>query len=105
MMRCLVVFARRALILGVLAGTGLFAANTVAMEMPLIAEGCIVCHGPAGKGAGAIPPIVGMERRAFIELWQKLRDGVIPSSIMGRITRGFDAVEVGAIADAFAHSQ
>lgn len=69
---------------------------------PNVAQGCAGCHGQAGAGEGAIPPIAGYDRDAFIAVWEEFRANERPATIMNRIARGYSDEEVAALADYFA---
>ena len=54
-----------------------------------IAQACSGCHGPYGRGHGAIPSIAGMPESEFIQKMQAFRAGQRPASVMDRIARGY----------------
>jgi sulfide dehydrogenase cytochrome subunit len=55
------------------------------------ASSCSGCHGSAS-------PIAGHDAKQIIEALTAFRSGARPSTVMGRITKGFDAEELGEIA-------
>lgn len=70
----------------------------VALVISLSASGpppgalaCSGCHGAAS-------PIVGRDVKEMTETLSGFRSGARESTVMGRITKGFDMTELGAIA-------
>ena len=55
----------------------------------LIAANCAVCHDPAGAGAGDIAKFNEQTPKQIAENMRAFRDGKKPSTIMGRITKGY----------------
>jgi cytochrome c553 len=55
------------------------------------ASSCSGCHGAAS-------PIAGRDAKDMTEALIAFRSGARPSTVMGRITKGFDDPELGAIA-------
>lgn len=68
---------------------------------PLIAQGCIGCHGQAGAGGGTVPKIAGYNRDVFIAQWKAFRDKQRPATIMDRVATGYTDAEVALLADYF----
>ena len=65
----------------------------------LIAANCAVCHGQAGAGAGDIVKINEQSARQIAENMRAFRDGKKPSTIMGRITKGYTDPQIDAVAN------
>ena len=65
----------------------------------LIAANCAVCHGPAGAGAGDIAKINEQTPAQITENMRAFRDGKKPSTIMGRITKGYTDAQIAAVAN------
>jgi sulfide dehydrogenase cytochrome subunit len=63
----------------------------VAAAPPPGASSCSGCHGAAS-------PIAGRDAKEMTETLAAFRAGARPSTVMGRIAKGFDAEELGAIA-------
>jgi cytochrome c553 len=97
----------RALAVPALAGAGLLAgvlcapAGAQAPQPPLIAQGCIGCHGQAGAGSGSVPKIAGYNRDLFIAQWAAFRAKQRPATIMDRVATGYTDAEVALLADYF----
>jgi cytochrome subunit of sulfide dehydrogenase len=88
--------------LAILAFTPSHSALAEPLPTPNVAQGCAGCHGQAGSGEGAIPPIAGYDRDAFVAVWAEFRANERPATIMNRIARGYSDEEVAALADYFA---
>ena len=97
----------RHLLLPVLASALLLAglaegAPARAADAPPGASSCTGCH-TAGKIADSvIPRIAGRKSAEIATAMREYRSGAWPSSVMGRIAKGFDDSQIGAIAAWFA---
>jgi len=80
----------------------LLAAAPAGAQAPLVAEGCLGCHGPGGAGAGGIPAIAGRDAAELRAQMAAFRANERPATIMGRIARGYTEAEIAAAADHFA---
>ncbi|MBB4287855.1 c-type cytochrome [Roseospira goensis] len=92
-----------ALIAGGLAfGAPLLAAAQEAAGDPTVevmAGACTFCHGPDGNGLGAATPsIAGLPVETFEYMMQSYREDMNPSTVMGRIARGYDDEQITALA-------
>jgi cytochrome c553 len=72
---------------------------------PLVAQGCLGCHGPNGAGMGPVPALAGRDAAELRALMQAFRDGTRPATIMDRIARGYTEAELAAAVDHFAGSR
>ncbi len=70
-------------------------------QPPLIAQGCVGCHGQAGAGSGSVPRIAGYNRDRFIAQWAAFRAKQRPATIMDRVATGYKDAEVATLADYF----
>jgi sulfide dehydrogenase cytochrome subunit len=69
-----------------------------AAEPPPGASSCSGCH-PAGANAQTpVPPIRGRDPAEIVAAMQAFRSGERPSTVMGRIAKGFSGDETRAIA-------
>ena len=67
-----------------------------------LADTCAGCHGTDGASGGpGTPSISGLSAPYFTELMAGFKSGEIPSTIMGRISKGYNAAEVKAMAAHF----
>lgn len=68
----------------------------------LLGGGCTGCHGPAGVTAGAaIPSIAGLDKIYFARVMVQFKNDERPSTIMGRIARGYSDSELRTMARQF----
>ena len=93
---------------GVLALAGALAAGAgasrpaVAAEAPPGASSCTGCHAARPLVDSSIPRIAGRKASDIVEFMRNYRSGAWPSSVMGRIAKGFDDQQTEAIAAWFA---
>lgn len=68
-----------------------------------LAGACQGCHGVTGTGSNGIPTIARQHTRGqFIAMMDGFRANRQPSTVMGRITRGYTDAEIAALATHFA---
>lgn len=92
----------RRLALTALAGAFLLAGAAEAAEPPPGASSCTGCHAPMKVADSVIPRISGRKASDIATAMREYRSGTWPSSVMGRIAKGFDDAQVDAIAAWFA---
>ncbi len=69
----------------------------------MLANTCAGCHGTNGASQGpATPTIAGLSPEYFEEVMEGFKSGEIPSTIMGRIAKGYTKEEIKAMAEYFA---
>lgn len=90
---------------GLLAGAAMLgssAAEAGGISAEMLANTCAGCHGTAGVSAGpAMPTIAGMPAPYLKTVMADFRSGKRPSTIMGRLAKGYSDEEVALIADVF----
>ena len=86
----------RILLLGVLVLAGANAAVTAGA--PPGASSCSVCHALSISVNTPVPRIQGRQSAEIIAALQAFRTGERPSTVMGRIAKGFSDDEIQAIA-------
>jgi sulfide dehydrogenase cytochrome subunit len=69
-----------------------------AAEAPPGASSCSGCHAPRQVADSVIPHIAGRSAADIANAMRRYRSGAWPSSVMGRITKGFDDAQIDAIA-------
>jgi cytochrome c553 len=90
------------LLLPVLVGASLLTGPARAADAPPGASSCSGCHA-AGKGTDShIPRIAGHSAADIAKMLRDYRSGALPSSVMGRIAKGFDDQQIDALAAWFA---
>lgn len=68
----------------------------------MLANTCAGCHGTIGHSAGeTMPSLAGLDERYFVKTMQDFKSGARPSTIMGRLARGYSDNELKALADFF----
>ena len=73
-----------------------------AAEAPPGASSCTGCHAPTRIADSVIPRIAGRKATEITTAMREFRSGARPSSVMGRIAKGFDDQQTDAIAAWFA---
>ena len=74
-----------------------------AVDGEMLAQSCMGCHGSFGASvAGPMPTIGGQNEGYLIEAMKTFKDGSRPSTIMGRLAKGYTEAEVAAMAKYFA---
>lgn len=69
----------------------------------MLANTCAGCHGSNGASQGpATPTIAGLSKDYFVEVMQGYASGAIPSTIMGRIAKGYSEEESMLMAEFYA---
>ena len=92
---------RRSLLSG-LAGILMLAGPASAADAPPGASSCTGCHAPKKVADSVIPHIAGRKAADIVTFMREYRSGAWPSSVMGRIAKGFDDQQIDAIAAWFA---
>ncbi|MES9964981.1 MAG: c-type cytochrome [Candidatus Sedimenticola sp. 20ELBAFRAG] len=92
--------------LALAASSAAIAADKVAPKLKMgasdsmLANTCAGCHGTNGASQGpAAPTISGLSKDYFIETMQGFANGEIPSTIMGRIAKGYNEDEITQMAN------
>lgn len=98
-------YVRLALLVAVLVLPGMAAADPVVRRGAALANACAACHGPDGQSQGAIPAINNVPVEDFIAALQAFRTEARQGTVMNRIARGLDEVDIAAVAAYFAALQ
>jgi cytochrome c553 len=94
---------RHRLLLPVLASALLLASPVRALDAgPPGASSCTGCHAAKQIPDSVIPRIAGRKASDIVQVMREYRSGAWPSSVMGRIAKGFDDQQIDAIAAWFA---
>ena len=78
--------------------TGLLASAAAAAEPPPGASSCSGCHPKTASAETKAPPLRGQNPADIVAAMQAFRSGERPSTVMGRIAKGFSDEEIRAIA-------
>ncbi len=73
-----------------------------AADAPPGAGSCTGCHATQRIADSVIPRIAGRKAADIVQFMHEYRSGAWPSSVMGRIAKGFDDAQIDAIAAWFA---
>ena len=97
---------RLALLTGCLALGSSLSGTTLAVSVAspaMLSNTCNGCHGTDGSSAGASnPTIAGLSVDYFETAMKQFRSGERPSTIMGRLAKGYSDEQLKAMAEAFA---
>ena len=74
-------------------------ASAQSVNAALVAANCAVCHGQGGAGAGDLPALNNSSSAQIAENMKAMRDGKKPSTIMGRIAKGYTDAQIDAVAN------
>jgi len=92
----------RRLLLPALVSALLLAGPAQAAEAPPGASSCTGCHAATKVADSVIPRIVGRKAADIATAMREFKSGAWPSTVMGRIAKGFDDQQIDAIAAWFA---
>jgi sulfide dehydrogenase cytochrome subunit len=92
--------------LAVLMGSGLLLGTAHLSAAPtatMLADTCAGCHGTDGASSGpATPSIAGNSETYMVDTMQAFKSGERPSTVMGRIAKGYSDEEFKLMASVFA---
>ena len=71
-------------------------------EPPPGASSCSGCHALGGNVVSAVPRLTGRSAAELVSQMQAFKSGQRPSTVMGRIAKGFSDAETQAIAEWYA---
>lgn len=72
----------------------------------MLAGNCTGCHGGNGGFAGpSIPVIAGQPAAYIVDALKKFRSGERPSTVMGRLAKGYTEQEIAAMAEFLARQK
>ena len=93
------IFSGLLILCGVVLGGVAIAATPSAT---MLSNTCVGCHGPNGNSEGpASPTIAGISTEYFMEAMEEYKSGERPSTIMGRIAKGYSEEELQLMAGFF----
>ena len=86
---------------------GAFVISASAVAAPpsaaMLSNACAGCHGTNGGSAGpAMPSLAGQSKEAIVEAMKKFKSGERPSTIMGRLAKGYTDADFAAMGTFFA---
>ena len=79
------------------------AEDTSVSRATILSGNCETCHGTNGVSTSdTIPSIAGFEQAALLQMLLAFKQGTMPSTLMGRIAKGYSDDELKQIASVFA---
>ena len=86
--------------------TGIMAMSAMAQAAPpspaMLSHACAGCHGTNGGSAGlTMPSIASQSKTAIVDAMKKFKSGERPSTVMGRLAKGYTDAEFEAMAEFF----
>lgn len=86
----------------VLAVSAAHAAETAPPAPPgsgaALANNCFTCHGPHGRSPGEMPSLDKLSAADLVTAIKQFRSGERPSTVMGRLAKGYSDADIDAIA-------
>lgn len=77
-------------------------AALAAPNAAMLSNACAGCHGTHGASAGpSMPSIAGQSKEAIVDAMKKFKSGERPSTIMGRLAKGYTDADFDAMGDFF----
>jgi cytochrome c553 len=74
------------------------AALAQAPDVTVLSASCATCHGPGLEGAGAMPALKGRRAPDLATAMKQMQTGERPSTVMMRLSKGWSAAEIDAVA-------
>lgn len=72
----------------------------------VLSNACAGCHGTHGGSAGpTMPSLAGHSKSAIVEAMKKFRSGERPSTIMGRLAKGYTDEQINMMGEFFANQK
>jgi cytochrome subunit of sulfide dehydrogenase len=69
----------------------------------MLSNACGGCHGTYGASAGlSVPTLSGQAKDAFVDAMNGFKKGTRPSTVMGRLAKGYSDAEIDAMGEFFA---
>lgn len=77
-------------------------AALAAPNAAMLSNACAGCHGTHGASAGpSMPSIAGQSKEAIVDAMKKFKSGERPSTIMGRLAKGYSDADFEAMGEFF----
>jgi len=70
-------------------------------EAAYVSANCANCHGPQGRGGGAVPSLAGLPSRYIVEQMQAFKAGTRPATIMHQLAKGYTDAQIELMASYF----
>jgi sulfide dehydrogenase cytochrome subunit len=93
-----------ALVVGAMTITGM--ASAASPDAAMLSNACAGCHGTHGGSAGmTMPSLAGQSKTAVVEAMKKFKSGERPSTVMGRLAKGYSDAEIDLMGDFFSRQK
>ena len=86
---------RAALVIAPLLGAS---AASAEVDVTVLASSCSTCHGPGLAGSGAMPSLKGKRATDIATALKAFQSGEKPATIMTRLSKGWTAEQIDALA-------
>ncbi len=81
-------------------------ASAAPPDAAMLANACAGCHGTGGGSAGpTMPSLAGQSKEAIVVAMKQFKSGQRPSSIMGRLAKGYSDADFAAMGDFFSRQK
>lgn len=78
------------------------AAHAAPPTAEMLSFACAGCHGTNGASAGlTMPTLASHSKAAFVDAMKKFKSGERPSTVMGRLAKGYTDADINAMGDFF----
>ena len=89
---------------------GVLAVSATAQAAPpspaMLSHACAGCHGTNGGSAGlTMPSLASQSKTAIVDAMKKFKSGERPSTVMGRLAKGYTDAEFDAMAEFFSRQK
>jgi cytochrome c553 len=88
----------RVVLMGMLAAGLPAAAWSQAPDVTVLSASCATCHGPGLAGSGPMPALKGRPAADIATAVKQMQSGERPSTVMMRLSKGWSAAEIDAVA-------
>ncbi|MBV8169020.1 MAG: c-type cytochrome [Alphaproteobacteria bacterium] len=69
-----------------------------APDVTVLTASCATCHGPGLEGSGPMPALKGRPAADLATAVKQMQTGERPSTVMMRLSKGWSAAEIDAVA-------
>jgi len=67
-------------------------------DVTVLTASCATCHGPGLEGSGPMPALKGRPAADLATAVKQMQSGERPSTVMMRLSKGWSAAEIDAVA-------
>lgn len=82
------------------------AAHAAPPSPAMLSNACAGCHGTHGASAGlTMPSLANQSKKAIVEAMKKFKSGERPSTVMGRLAKGYSDADFEAMGEFFSRQK